>query len=86
MRDVGVGGLFVLTGDPPPIGSFVFITATLPTTSQSIRLRGIVRWRTEGAGRLQPGCGIQWLKLSQPVLEALARLSGRGATSAPGAR
>ena len=57
LRDLSLGGVFVLDADPLPIGSEIIFT--LRTGGQNISLEGTVRQAVDGEGM-----GIQFTKVS----------------------
>jgi len=61
---LGMGGIFISTPDPPPVGAIVRLVFDVP--SGEVRARAIVR-------DSQPGCGMG-VEFKAMSLEARARL------------
>jgi uncharacterized protein (TIGR02266 family) len=71
--DVSAGGIFVATDEPPPVGSDVAITVTLPDANV-LELSGSVRWVRDhdvASDGLPTGCGIEWDELPMTALRSL---------------
>jgi Tfp pilus assembly protein PilZ len=72
-RNIGVGGAYILTPDPEPIGARLEIELIVPTSEQPIAVAAEVRWfihpemDADGAGM-----GVKFLDID---VEALVRLS-----------
>lgn len=72
-RNIGVGGAYILTPDPEPIGARLQIELIVPTSEQPIEVAAEVRWfihpekDADGAGM-----GVKFLDIE---VDALVRLS-----------
>ena len=67
-RNIGLGGVFVATREPPPIGQRVSLHLALPGWDESHFVNAEVRWvrgADDGPHPLQgPGMGIRFVKHS----------------------
>jgi uncharacterized protein (TIGR02266 family) len=71
--NIGVGGAFILTDDPAPVGSRLTIELRIPTTQETLHLRAEVRWaRQPKPGRAGAGMGVKFLGLDVESLLALS--------------
>jgi uncharacterized protein (TIGR02266 family) len=71
--DVSAGGIFVATHAPPPVGSDVKVTVTMPDATV-LALEGRVRWVRDyekSSHGLPTGCGIEWHELPYEALRSL---------------
>lgn len=71
--DVAMGGVFVATFDPPPVGARVEVMLTLPD-ARALAVSGIVRFIRDAelaSDGLPAGCGIEWKGLSVEAARAL---------------
>lgn len=59
-RDVSVGGLFISSKDPFPMGSEVTLTLQLPSGGQPISAQGKVVYSLKGLG-----LGVQFVELGE---------------------
>ena len=87
VRDVSVGGVYVVLSEPPPIDSRLVLTFSLAGDHTHIACEGRVRWLNEpsvfeGCGttkpNLPPGCGVEFLRLEaldRQRIDALIRLA-----------
>ena len=87
VRDVSVGGVYVVLSEPPPIDSRLVLTFSLAGDHTHIACEGRVRWLNEpsvfeGCGttkpNLPPGCGVEFLRLQaldRQRIDALVRLA-----------
>jgi hypothetical protein len=87
VRDVSIGGVFVVLSEPPPIDSRVVLTFSLAGDHTHIACEGRVRWLNEpsvfeGYGITKPdlpsGCGVEFLRLQaldRQRIDALVRLA-----------
>ena len=77
-RNVGLGGVFVATREPPPIGERVSLHLTLPDWDESHFVFGEVRWARGSDEGLYPlggsGMGVRFVKLSLHVAAVLDSL------------
>ena len=74
-RNIGLGGVFIATREPPPVGQRVALHLALPDWDELHFLNGEVRW-VRGAGDSHqplggPGMGVSFVKLSLYVVAAL---------------
>jgi uncharacterized protein (TIGR02266 family) len=58
--NIGMGGLFVTTERPFPVGALLTLELTLPQRAQSLSLVGEVRWILEKEGRAA-GMGMRFV-------------------------
>jgi uncharacterized protein (TIGR02266 family) len=79
-RNVGLGGTFIPTREPPPLGQPVSLRLALPDWDESLVVSGEVRWArgADDSGQPQgvPGMGIKFVKLSlygAATLDSLVR-------------
>lgn len=87
VRDVSIGGVYVVLSEPPPIDSRVVLTFSLAGDHTHIACEGRVRWLNEPSGfegcgttkpNLPPGCGVEFLRLDaldRQRIDALIRLA-----------
>jgi len=74
-RNIGLGGVFVATQTPAPVGRPVSLKLTLPGLAEPLLARGEVRWIRESEDRQGvPGVGIKFVKLPLYVAAALDNL------------
>ncbi len=73
MLNVSHGGLFIKTGTPLPIDSFVNMKVTLPDTDTPLDILGRVVWINARAGdnSFPQGMGIQFYKLDSEHREII---------------
>lgn len=71
-RDVGVGGAFIVTGDPHPPGTPLELSLRLPTSTEPIHVRAEVRWRTAGDADQPAGMGVRFSGLEVDTLLVLS--------------
>jgi hypothetical protein len=67
-RDIGLGGMFVLSEAKVPFGAEVEVRLSLPALKASTSIPGTVRWHGPG------GMGVQWRSLRARQVWALNRL------------
>jgi uncharacterized protein (TIGR02266 family) len=75
-NDISEGGVFVASFMPPPVGTMVELSLTLPGSTEVFRAMGIVRWVREykGSSYGHPaGCGIEWVDLCDRALVLVHR-------------
>ena len=70
-RNIGVGGAYVATDDPPPVGTRLTITIQVPTSECPIEVTAEVRWAS-AAGAPNAGMGVKFHDLD---VEQLLQLS-----------
>jgi Tfp pilus assembly protein PilZ len=49
-RNIGVGGAFVVTDQPAPVGAKLHIMIDVPTSEQTIQVSAEVRWSSADSG------------------------------------
>ena len=59
-RNIGVGGAFIETDDPPAPGSALVVSVHVPTSKKKIALRGEVRWIADGELDVVHGMGVKF--------------------------
>lgn len=71
--NVGLGGVFVATREPPPVGQWVSLRLALPDWDESLVVSGEVRWvrgaDNNGHPEGVPGMGIKFVKPSPTTLQ-----------------
>ncbi len=68
-RNIGIGGVFVATRKPAPVGQRVLLHLTLPRWDESLAIEGEVRWaRADEIGA--PGMGVRFVR--PPIYVAAA--------------
>jgi len=75
-RDVSMGGVFIATHVPPPVGTDVLVQLVLPGDEVKLQIAGVVRWiRSLSASceGMPPGCGISWVALPASTTLVIAR-------------
>lgn len=74
--NVSLGGIFIQTDEPLPIGTTFKLRLSIPTRNRPIDTVGVVRWCVppEESGPLIPGMGVQFDSLSPMDLRAVHRL------------
>jgi uncharacterized protein (TIGR02266 family) len=70
--NIGVGGAYILSREPEPVGTELCILVQVPTDEQDIEVKGEVRWISSGAGGERAGMGIKFLDLD---VHSLLKLS-----------
>lgn len=77
-RNVGVGGAFIATPEPLPVGTPLVVQLTVPTSERRFELTALVRWATD---QDDPGMGVQFVDVDIDVLldlnDYFASLTGR---------
>lgn len=71
VSDLGMGGAFITTNDPPAIGTGVWLTFGSPTAWDPLELPAEVRWLKEGA---PAGFGVRFRDLTRAQANALSEL------------
>jgi len=62
-RNIGVGGAFIVSETPAPVGTPIEIAIASPATWEPVRVRGEVRWVTPVGGEEEPGMGVSFQDL-----------------------
>ena len=74
-RNIGLGGVFVATPEPPPVGHKISLQLALPQWDESLAVDGEVRWVRAGDDiglqDVVPGVGVKFVKLPLYVAAAL---------------
>ncbi len=82
-RNIGVGGAYVLTDDPEEIGTALAIRLSIPTTAESIEVKGEVRWSNPTGADDDAGMGVVFLDIDVDCVlilgEYFASLTGADA-------
>ena len=82
--DISLGGMFIRTEDPEPLGTVVFLEFDLQDGSKSLTGYGkVVRVNPKGVPDFDPGMGIEFMKFDD---ESLARIKQLIADRHPNAR
>ena len=73
-QTLSVGGLFVASVNPKPIGERFPIEFTLPGTQEIIRCMCEVVWRRcfDPSSKLEPGFGVKFIDLAEAVQEQIS--------------
>lgn len=73
-KNIGVGGAFIITPDPPPPGTSLQIALSVPASARPIEVHGEVRWIVDGKHD-EPsdefGMGVKFAGLDVDQLMAL---------------
>lgn len=84
-RDIGVGGAFIATEQPEPVGTALDLEIDVPGATGAIAITGEVRWVTMPGGDgepREPGMGVKFGALDVDALLALsdffAHIEGTG--------
>lgn len=70
--NIGVGGAYVLTSDPLPVGTHLVLELVVPTRKEVIEVKAEVRWNTTRGGDERAGMGVKFLDLDVDSLLALS--------------
>jgi len=70
--NIGVGGAYILSPEPPPVGTTLLIQLDVPTRKETIEVRAEVRWNTTRGGDERAGMGVKFLDLDVDSLLALS--------------
>ncbi|MGE0549573.1 MAG: PilZ domain-containing protein [Kofleriaceae bacterium] len=68
-RNIGIGGAFIATPEPPPAGTQLTVEITLPTRDEPFKLGAVVRWVASASstgGDL--GMGVQFVGVDVDIL------------------
>ena len=84
IKNLGRGGMFLeLDAGFPPCAEELDFRLNLPLTGIEISGTGVVRWvRTEAAGSLPPGCGIEFAGLDPQSVSMVVELINESKTRA----
>jgi uncharacterized protein (TIGR02266 family) len=70
-RNIGVGGAFVESADPHPVGTRLRLSIDLPPSGRTVMVSGEVRWLCDGDTDPVHGMGVRFTGLSVEDLVAL---------------
>lgn len=73
-KNIGVGGAFICTPDPPPPGASLQIALQVPASARPIEVRAEVRWIIDGKHdepEAEHGMGVKFAGLDVDQLMAL---------------
>jgi uncharacterized protein (TIGR02266 family) len=62
--NLGVGGAFLPSKVPLPVGTAVVVLLSSPTSWDPIEIPAVVRWVTEAGTEKEAGMGVQFLEMS----------------------
>jgi hypothetical protein len=79
VSDLGMGGAFLEASDPPPEGTRLWVTFSVPTAWDPLEVPAEVRWRGEG------GFGVRFRALTPGQAAALRELVQQNPYSLEGA-
>jgi uncharacterized protein (TIGR02266 family) len=78
-RNIGVGGAFIATATPLPVGTPLVVELTVPTSDRKFELTALVRWANDSGD--DPGMGVQFVDVDIDVLldlnDYFASLTGK---------
>jgi uncharacterized protein (TIGR02266 family) len=69
--NIGVGGAFIATSDPPPPGTQLVLGLALPQSGREIEAAGEVRWIADAEDDPIHGMGVRFHGLAEEELLAL---------------
>jgi uncharacterized protein (TIGR02266 family) len=73
-KNIGVGGAFILTTDPPPPGVQLHIALAVPAQKRALEVQGEIRWIVDGKHdepEREHGMGVRFAGLDVDQLLAL---------------
>jgi hypothetical protein len=70
LKDVSVGGMFIVTPTPLPFGADLVVHVTLPGQKSPFALPGVVRWSKNGEGM-----GVQFGLIGARETHAITELT-----------
>mgnify|MGYP001287212407 CR=1 FL=1 len=74
-KNLGEGGVFIATDNPPPTGSKIDLMFTLPSGNETIEAEGLVMWTQEPIAErqeLNAGMGVQFTDFKKDDRKRLA--------------
>jgi uncharacterized protein (TIGR02266 family) len=71
-RNIGVGGAFIVTDSPAPVGARLRVVIQVPTSDEAIEVVAEVRWASAAGGDDETGMGV---KFSELEVDQLLQLS-----------
>jgi uncharacterized protein (TIGR02266 family) len=82
-KNIGVGGAFICTPDPPPVGTALQISLSVPASTRPLEVRGEVRWIVDTTDDdREHGMGVKFGGLDVDQLLALSDYFASLTTSA----
>ena len=69
--NIGVGGAFIATADPPPPGTHLVLQIAVPPTGRIIEVQGDVRWIADTELDAVHGMGVRFRGLDEEQLLVL---------------
>lgn len=77
IKDISLGGVFIETDAPFPLGTIVEFEFELPVLAHRIQAKGIVRWSSAGGGDAgRRGIGVEFLSIAVRDAEAIVNYIG----------
>ena len=73
-RNIGVGGAFISSTAPLPVGTAIIVEVRVPKTQKVFAMRGIVRW-SPGPSAAEPGMGVQFTNVDSIEIDAMLELN-----------
>ncbi len=71
-KNIGVGGAFIITPDPPPPGTSLQLSVQVPASPRPIEVKGEVRWIIDDdESQHEHGMGVKFSGLEVDQLMAL---------------
>src|SRR3990170_1924748 len=84
VTNVSIGGLFIQTAYPPPLGAVVEITFKLPNLKEPINVKTIVKWSNAKFEPGKPcGIGVEFLQLPDNLQSLLNGFVSTSANQRP---
>lgn len=75
ITNISKNGVFVVTGNPLPVGSQFAITFQIPETKEAVSAECVVRWSTEDdQERDVRGMGLEFVRIARKDRKALERM------------
>jgi uncharacterized protein (TIGR02266 family) len=71
-RNIGVGGAFIVTDAPEPVGRALLLSLRMPTSQRAIEIAAEVRWVAPAAGAGDCGMGVKFRDLDVDELIELS--------------
>ena len=73
-ENISEGGIFITTQSPPDIGDTVEVDIPLIDGSQTVAVKGVVRWHRFMANGNPSGCGVQFTEIPQGAEQFLQNM------------
>ena len=64
-ENISEGGIFITTQSPPDIGDMIEVDIPLIDGSETIAVKGVVRWHRFMANGNPSGCGVQFTEIPE---------------------